>query len=148
MTPVNPLSLLSPLLTLAGLVGSFFYIQLSQWLRDLLALRQKIELNRFAGDEAQKRAIVECRIEYRRLATWHTTAVNLSVIGFVLFVLVLGLLMIREAASDPMHGYMATALWVFLVLFVGLASGLLWLGRRKAKEIGEILDAIAPQPKG
>ena len=140
----NPLSLLSPLLTLAGLVGSFFYIQLSQWLRDLLALRQKIELNRFAGDEAQKRAIVECRIEYRRLATWHTYAVNLSVIGFVLFILVLGLLMIRSAAADPMYDYLATALWVFLVLFVGLASGLFWLGHRKAQEIGAILESRQP----
>lgn len=143
----NPLSLLSPLLTLAGLVGSFFYIQLSQWLRDLVALRQKVELNRFAGDEAQKRAIVECRIEYQRLATWHTYAVNLSVIAFVLFILVLGLLMIRSAAEDPMYVYLATALWVFLAVFVGLASGLFWLGHSKAREIGTILDAIISRPK-
>ncbi|OWJ67118.1 hypothetical protein [Inquilinus limosus] len=140
MTPTNPLSLLSPLLTLAGLVGSFFYIQLSQWLRDLVALRQKVELNRFAGDEAQKRAIIECRIEYRRLATWHTYAVNLSVIAFVLFILVLGLLMIRPAAADPMYDYLAIALWVFLAVFVGLASVLFWLGHSKAREIGAILE--------
>lgn len=136
----NPLSLLSPLLTLAGLVGSFFYIQLSQWLRDLVALRQKVELNRFAGDEAQKRAIIECRIEYRRLATWHTYAVNLSVIAFVLFILVLGLLMIRSAAADPMYDYLAIALWVFLAVFVGLASVLFWLGHRNAVAIGAILE--------
>ena len=145
MTPSNPLSLISPLLTLAGLVGSFFYIQLSQWLRDLVALRQKIELNRFAGDEAQKRAIVESRIEYRRLASWHTYVVNLSVIGFVLFVLVLGLLMIRPAAGDPMYDYLATALWVFLLLFVGLASGLFWLGHRNAAAAGRMLAAIPPR---
>lgn len=141
----NPLSLLSPLLTLAGLVGSFFYIQLSQWLRDLVALRQKIELNRFAGDEAQKRAIVECRIEYQRLATWHTYAVNLSVIAFVLFILVLGLLMIRSAADDPMYDYLATALWVFLALFVGLASGLFWLGHRNAVAASRMLETIPPR---
>lgn len=147
---MNPLSLLSPLLTLAGLVGSFFYIQLSQWLRDLLALRQKLELNRFAGDEAQKRAIVECRIEYQRLATWHTYAVNLSVIGFVLFTLVLGLLMIQPLADDEYHlkVYMTVALSVFLVVFVGLASALFWLGHRKAVEIGTILAATTPRPKG
>jgi hypothetical protein len=143
MIPTNPLSLLSPLLTLAGLVGSFFYIQLSQWLRDLVALRQKVELNRFAGDEAQKRAMVECRIEYERLATWHTYAVNLSVIAFVLFILVLGLVMIRPAAADPMYGYLATALWGFLAVFVGLASVLFWLGHGKAREIGGILEPKA-----
>ncbi|KGM30354.1 hypothetical protein [Inquilinus limosus] len=144
MTPTNPLSLLSPLLTLAGLVGSFFYIQLSQWLRDLVALHQKVELNRFAGDEPQKRAIIECRIEYRRLATWHIYAVNLSVIAFVLFILVLGLLMIRPAAADPMYDYLAIALWVFLAVFVGLASVLFWLGHSKAREIGAILEPKRP----
>jgi hypothetical protein len=43
-----------------------------------------------------------------------------------------------------MYDYLATALWVFLVLFVGLASGLFWLGHRKATEIGAILE---PKPK-
>ena len=37
----NPLTTVGLMLTLASLVGSFFNIQLSQWLRDLLALAQK-----------------------------------------------------------------------------------------------------------
>jgi len=38
------------MLTLASLIGSFFYLQLSQWLRDVVALRQKTELNVLQGD--------------------------------------------------------------------------------------------------
>ena len=68
----NPLTTVGLMLTLASIVGSFFYIHLSQGLRDLLALRKQTELNRLAGDEYQKRAIVECQVEYTKHATWHT----------------------------------------------------------------------------
>ena len=50
----NPLTTVGLMLTLASIVGSFFYIHLSQGLRDLLALRKQTELNRLAGDEYQK----------------------------------------------------------------------------------------------
>ena len=129
----NPLTTVGLMLTLASLVGSFFYIQLSQWLRDILALRQKVELNRRQGDETQKRAIVECRVEYRRLANWQTYVVSLVVIGFVVFVVVTGLLMVGHAAGDPMEPYIRTALVVFLILFVVLASGLLGFGISNAQ---------------
>jgi hypothetical protein len=59
------------MLALASLLGSFFYIQLSQWLRDILALSEKIDLNKQQGDSDQKKAIVECRVEMRRLSSWH-----------------------------------------------------------------------------
>jgi hypothetical protein len=129
----NPLTTVGLMLTLASLVGSFFYIQLSQWLRDILALRQKVELNRRQGDEAQKRAIVECRVEYRRLANWYTYIVSLVVIGFVVFVVITGLLMVGHAVGDPMEPYIRTALVVFLILFVVLASGLLGVGISNAQ---------------
>ena len=61
--PTNPLSTVGLMLTLASLIGSFFYLQLSQWLRDVVALRQKTELNVLQGDEGQQRAIVECKVE-------------------------------------------------------------------------------------
>lgn len=130
----SPLTTVGLVLTLASLTGTFFYIHLSQWLRDILALRQKAELNKRQGDEAQKRAIVECRIEYRRLNSWHTYVINLTVIAFVLFVIVTGLLMVRLAATDPLQPYIATALWVFLVMFVSLSCGLLVLGWHNARE--------------
>jgi hypothetical protein len=139
MTPANPLSTVGLMLTLSSLLGSFFYIQLSQWLRDLLALRQKTDLNKYQGDEAQKRAIVECRIELTKLSSWQTYAVNIAVIIFVIFVLVDGLLMIQLASTDPLYGYVLTALLVFLVLFVMLSFGLLYQGYSNAKYVKDTL---------
>jgi hypothetical protein len=139
MSAVNPLTMVSLMLTLAGLLGSFFYIQLSQWLRDLTALERKSDLNRFAGSESEKRALIECQIEYRKLVSWPTTVVNLSVIGFVLFMLGNALLMIRTADADPLYPNIAVALWVFLGLFTVLSLGLLVLGGRSACATRRIL---------
>ena len=54
VTLVNPLSMVGLMLTLAGLVGTFFYIQLSGWLRDVQALHAKIDLNKL-GRHAKAR---------------------------------------------------------------------------------------------
>ena len=135
MTPTNPLSIVGLLLTLASLLGTFFYLHLSQWLRDVLALRQKTELNILQGESSQQRAIVECRVELRRLASWHTYVVNLLVIAFVIFILVLGLDMIKSASSDPLYGEVRLAMFVFLGLFITLSIALMWLGQWNARNI-------------
>jgi amino acid transporter len=139
MTPTNPLSIVGLMLTLASLLGSFFYLQLSQWLRDVLALRQKTELNHASGDENQKKAIVECRVEYRRLSTWHTYAVNFVVIGFVIFVLMLSLKMIAAANTDPLYSYVHLAIVVFFVVFLILSIGLMILGYLNARSVAALL---------
>ena len=135
LTPTNPLSIVGLLLTLASLLGTFFYLHLSQWLRDVLALRQKTELNILQGKSSQQRAIVECRVELRRLASWHTYVVNLLVIAFVIFILVLGLDMIKSASSDPLYGEVRLAMFVFLGLFITLSIALMWLGQWNARNI-------------
>ena len=60
VTLVNPLSMVGLMLTLAGLVGTFFYIQLSGWLRDVQALHAKIDLNKLGNTDDNKKAIREC----------------------------------------------------------------------------------------
>lgn len=75
----NPLGTVGLVLTLAGLVGSFFNIQLSQWLRDVVGLNEKI---------TQNNAIVECEIEYARTHTPHVYIVNILVLLFVALLLV------------------------------------------------------------
>jgi hypothetical protein len=59
MTDANPLTLVGLVLTLASLVGSFFYIQLSQWLRDLLAVAAKIELYSHGDNPDKDKAFLE-----------------------------------------------------------------------------------------
>jgi hypothetical protein len=141
--PTNPLTTVGLMLTLAGLVGSFFNIQLTQWLRDLVALHQKALLNKAQGTEPQQRAIVECKIEFQKLTHGQTYAVNLLVLGFVIFVLVDGLLMIGSASTDPLYPYINVALWVFLVFFVCVSGWLLQNGRCVAQQISTILNAPA-----
>ncbi|HEY4201002.1 MAG TPA: hypothetical protein VGM83_10615 [Devosiaceae bacterium] len=145
--PSSPLTTIGLVLTLASLTGTFFYIQLSQWLRDILALRQKAELNKRQGDENQKKAIVECRIEYRKLNSWHTYTINAVVIAFVIFIVVTGLQMVGLAASDPLQPYVARALWVFLALFTVLSFGLLLFGWLNATEARKLFPEVPPAAK-
>jgi uncharacterized protein with PQ loop repeat len=140
----NPLSTVGLMLTLAGLVGSFFNIQLSQWLRDLIALEQKVELNKWHGTDTQQKAIVECRIEYKKLANIQTYVLHALVLGFVVFVLSNGLLMIRGAEGDPLFLNINVALWVFLVFFVGVSAWLVYGAWGTAKRTKAMLDNIKP----
>ena len=135
----NPLTTVSLMLTLAGLVGSFFNIQLSQWLRDLLALEQKVKLNKAQGNETQQKAIVECRIELEKLANAPTYIVNGLVIAFVIFVLANGLLMIHGSQADPIYPNIQVALWVFLFFFISLSVWLMYCGCRVARFVKQTL---------
>jgi hypothetical protein len=144
MTPPDPLSSIGFLLTLAGLIGSFFYLQLSQWLRDLLALERKAELNRPGATEAQLQALVECKAEFRGLSAWHTHVVNLAVIAFVVFVLALGLGIIAEAPPGPVYRTITLAYDVFLGLFLVLGLGLLALG---ALTVQRVDACLYPKPR-
>ena len=128
MAPVNPLSMVGLMLTLASLVGSFFYIQLSGWLRDVQALQAKIALNKFGNTDDNKKAIRECRIEQAKLAAWHSLAVNTAVIWFVWFILQVGFQMIDMAKTDPLYYLVRHAFEVFLVLFLVLSIGLFAIG--------------------
>ncbi len=139
----NPLTTVGLMLTLAGLVGSFFNIQLSQWLRDLVALSQKVKLNKAQGSEGQQKAIVECKIELEKLANPQTYVVNGLVLLFVVFVLGDGLVMIENANSDPLYPHIRLALWVFVVFFVGLS---LWLMGNGWNVTKTLRAALAPRP--
>lgn len=140
----NPLTTVGLMLTLAGLVGSFFNIQLSQWLRDLLALAQKAQLNKAGGNDTQQKALVECRIELEKLSNIETYVVNGLVILFVVFVLVNGLFMISSAQADPLYPNIQLALWVFLIFFVLLSLWLVQRGRSTVKEVEQMLPKRKP----
>jgi hypothetical protein len=139
----NPLTTVGLMLTLAGLVGSFFNIQLSQWLRDLVALAQKVKLNKAQGNENQQKAIVECKIEIEKLANIQSYVINGLVLAFVVFVLVNGLVMIQSASVDPLFPHVHVALWVFLVFFIGISLWLTCDGWCIAKGIRK---ELAPKP--
>jgi hypothetical protein len=136
------LSLVGLMLTLAGLVGSFFNIQLSEWRRDLAALEQKVRLNKAQGTIEQQRAIVECRIELGRLANVQSYVVNALVLGFIVFVLTDSLTLIEFAHANPLYPNLRLALWVFLVFFVGVSA---WLGLGGWKIAEKVKRELNPQ---
>src|SRR5262249_10723118 len=135
----NPLSTVGLMLTLAGLVGSFFNIQLSQWLRDLVALEQKVKLNKAQGNENQQKAIVECKIEIEKLATNQSYVINFFVPLFDVFVLANGLFMLRPADTDPLYFHVNLALWVFLIFFICVSLWQILDGWQIATKIRETL---------
>ena len=150
VTLVNPLSMVGLMLTLAGLVGTFFYIQLSGWLRDVQALHAKIDLNKLGNTDDNKKAIRECRVEQARIASWQTAVVNVVVIGFVWFVLQIGFQLIAMAPTDPVAKPTRHALEVFQVIFLVLSIGLfvigLWISVSNHREL-EKLKPKSAAPK-
>lgn len=69
MNDANPLMLVGLILTLASLIGSFFEIQLSQWLRVILAVSTTIEIHEHGGSIDEDKAIREAKIEHRKLGS-------------------------------------------------------------------------------
>jgi hypothetical protein len=64
----DALSVIGFFLTLAGLLGSFFYIHLSDWLREVLALETKWRINAVGDEPDQRAARRECRYEVEQAA--------------------------------------------------------------------------------
>jgi len=64
------LSVIGFFLTLVSLLGSFFYIHLSDWLREVVALEAKWDVNKIGTDRDD--AQIECRYEAEKAASWAT----------------------------------------------------------------------------
>jgi len=135
LVPVNPLSVVGILLTLASLLGTFFYVHLSQWLRDLAALDRKYDLNQLKGTEPEKRAIVECKVELKRLDAWPNYFVNLIVFAFVVFIIIIALQLTDAARTDPSQPTVYLALWVFGIVFTILSVALFLIGWQSAANL-------------
>lgn len=125
MSDVNPLSIVGLLLTLASIIGTFFYLQLTQWVRDLLALEQKLELTRTMSEDDQGKYRIEARIEKRRLDNTATFIVDGTVIGFVAFVIIVAFAMIAPAAGDPSYPFVLWGLIGFALVFCALTAFIL-----------------------
>lgn len=141
MTDTNPLTLVGLVLTLASLVGSFFYIQLSQWLRDLLAVAAKIELYSHGDNPDKDKALLEARIENRKLSSWHLLLTNAVIIAFVCYLVVIGLKLIDAAQADPSYPVIRQAFVIFGLIFAGLSIVLFLFGVYRmlanAKKLGD-----------
>jgi hypothetical protein len=121
-------------LTLVGLLGSFFYIHLSDWLRDVMALATKWRFYKDADDRWD--AKLECRYEIEQVANWTTLITSLFVSAFVFFIFYLGLqLWLAQPSKDVAWTYVAWAGCSFLTIYVVMTGYLLSRGYLKARTL-------------
>jgi len=139
VAPTDALSVISFFLTLVGLLGSFFYIHLSDWLRDIIALETKWSINK-SGDD-KKAARRECRYEIEQLASWTTLVTSIVVTAFVLFIVGLGW-NLWQAQPEKSVAWTSVGLagLAFTVIYLGMTIGLLWSGYGKTRKLYSTID--------
>jgi hypothetical protein len=126
------------LLTLVGLLASFFWVSLGTWLRDLVALRSEAAYWKPIEDNSAKkeRALIRAKVDgLGEFTTGLTTAV---VLGFGTFLLVRALQLASNLDGD-LASSLESALWVFLVVFVVLTLFLLIRGYYLVRKIKELV---------
>jgi len=134
--PSDALSVIGFFLTLIGLVGSFFYIHLSDWYRKVVALATKWEISRSGDDPDQKAGRRECRYEVEEVAGWTTLITSLVVTGFVLFMFLLSVVLwLTQPERSDVWAYIAIAGVGFLLVYLGMTVGLLVAGYARAGRV-------------
>jgi hypothetical protein len=143
----DALSIIGFFLTLAGLLGSFFYIHLGEWYRDVLALEVKWRLNRAGDEDGQRAARRECRYEAEQMASGTTLLTTLVVTAFVLLVSVLSLVMwLNQPGKTDAWWYIAVAGGAFLIIYLLMAGFFTAKGYRKARQVRQQVRDWMPLP--
>jgi hypothetical protein len=148
--PSQVLSILGFFLTLAGLLGSFFYIHLSDWYREILSLQVKWEMNKAGDDPDQKAARRSCRYEAEQYASWTTLATSLAVTIYIGLIGVLSLLIWQQQPVDnPLSLYIGIAGGVFLAVYLGMTAFFLIAGYTKVRRLrSEVIQRLTPRHQG
>lgn len=144
----DALSIIGFFLTLVSLLGSFFYIHLSDWLREVIALETKWDINKI-GDE-RRAARLECRYEIEHVATRTTLLTSAVVTAFVIFIFVLGLfLWLAQPEKSTAWTYIGLAGLGFMIIYLSMIFCLLWSGCRKARKLrSTVLDYFKSHKTG
>lgn len=128
-------------LTLVSLLGTFFYIHLGNWRRDLIKLKAKWEQNKFNQTDEERSAVLEVRYELPGLANYVVPLVSAVVTGFILLIAVLSaVLWSYYTGLAALRTYMRVAGGASLFLYVGLTALFLVDGLRTARQIGKEID--------
>jgi hypothetical protein len=121
MTPAlssQSIAAIGTFLTLTSLLGTFFYVQLSTWLRDLLTLRAKFELNEDGNTPDEQKAVREVRYTLKGLYNTLPLLITLAISAFIAFVAWQAFLILGPfRAVDPIASTLANALTLFLIIY-------------------------------
>jgi hypothetical protein len=142
-TPLSPSDLSSTFgffLTLTSLLGTFFYVHLSNWFREILELREKVELNSAGDDEPRKRALIECRFQLKRLRNHVTVVVSVVITLFIVVMFVIACVMISALGQIPSFvPYYEAAFFAFFGTYLVLTLYFLIRGYVTASAIRRML---------
>ncbi len=126
----DALALSGFLLTLAGLIGSFFAIHISEWLRDILAISTKAERYKFNSSQEETRALYDIEYEVERLRNNVIYIVSFVVVAFMIVCVIAILFLICMAWDNSSAAkVILTATVLFGVTFSGLYLFMLNKGR-------------------
>ena len=101
-------------LTLTGLLGTFFYIHRSNWLRDFLRLKAKWDNNKRGTDAQQKTAIRECRFELKGLFNHIPFVVSFVLSAFIWLLYTNAKGLLSGAPTDALAGQLIDMLSIFV----------------------------------
>lgn len=117
------------LLTLVSLTGTFFYVHLSNWLREILELQAKYELNRVGDTESRKQGRLECRFQLKRLFNHIPLLISIVVTAFLFLIAGVASDLISAVAPQPLIvPYYRRAGVIFLIIYTVLTLYLLLYG--------------------
>ncbi|MGD9116605.1 MAG: hypothetical protein PVJ61_05450 [Dehalococcoidia bacterium] len=145
---MSEVSIIGIFLTLVGLLGSFFYIHLSSWFRDLIALKNKWELNAIGSTPQQKQAQLECLYAIRGLYNY----VPGLVAGVItLFIGLVSGFILNYLFSIEVSGALSSVLWVvflaFLATYFTLTLYFLIAGYRTGAKLNAEINKKFPKPR-
>ena len=117
------------LLTLVGLLGGFFAIHLSNWLRDILEVRAKFDANEVGDSQERRTARAECSFTLRRLINHVTLLVTIVLAGFIGYVLTLARDLLRASGvTGPVTDAYGRGLVAFTIVYGTLTAYFLIAG--------------------
>lgn len=144
----DALSVIGYFLTLVSLLGSFFYIHLSEWYRDILALATKWDINKFGDDPDQKAGRRECRYEIVKVSNWSILGTSYVVTAFLMLITILSVIMwVEERQRSDAWLYIGIAGLAFVLIYLGMTIGILIKGYKKATQLREAIESKVILPK-
>lgn len=132
-------------LSLISLLGTFFYVQLSNWLRDLIASEAVYDANAVGGTEQEKEEIR--KLKYSIAGLYNKVPLITSTGISVFITLVAGIIISilwHALATDHLAQNLMLALCAFLVIYYGLTIYLLMRGYVIGRKVH---GGTRPKPK-
>lgn len=105
-------------LTLTSLLGTYFYVHLSTWLRDILELNSKWDENADGDEEFRKRARIECKFQLKKLLNHIPILVSIIISAFIFGVFSFAVEMVESIPTRPLViAYYSKAFNLFLSIY-------------------------------